>query len=353
LIIPTETSSSGSPRQGHYVAILPFVLAPGAELSCHGGEITTNDGSFTYKLKKYTDVYVVSLRAFDSVHVAAAYLDKLRAILLWLSLTRKVGLSYARGLGEVNLYDVPITNFQHGSLRHIASFHGGDRIVGDYNLDVREALVIPQEKNLLRLQGFAPSVIVGISPVDFFKAINEALAFAQPERVVHDNKLKLSIEIYAGHRLDSNSNSKFISLWTALECLILDVEISERSQEVLNRAKNIVEEERDSHAIDSQEWRGIDALLSRIGNLKTESIRTGLKNYASKHVSFVVSKCPELNTQRQVFTQLDKAYNVRNRLVHDGHVSKKQQFEESFSFLNKFVPLLLEASYREAAGLGA
>lgn len=285
--------------------------------------------------------YAVSLEAFNSTDVATTYLDKLRAVMLWLSLTRKVGLSYAKGLGEVNLYNVPISNPQLG----------WDRIDGCYNISVEEALILPHEKNFLRVQGFAPSVIVGISSVDFFKVMNEALAFTQPERVVHDDKLKLAIEIYAGYRFDSSSNSKFISLWTALESLILDVKISKRSQEALDRAKNVVEEERDRHEKHSQEWRGIEALLSRIGSLKTESIRTGLMKYASKHVSFVVSKCPDLNTQRQVFTQLDKAYKVRSRLVHDGHVSKKQQFEESFSFLNKFVPLLLEASYRETAGL--
>jgi hypothetical protein len=261
--------------------------------------------------------------------------------MLWLSLTRKVGLRYAKGLGKVNLYNIPITNPQLG----------WDRIDGDYNISVEEALILPHQKNFLRVQGFSPSITVGISSVDFFKAMNETFAFTQPERVVHDDKLKLAIEIYAGYRFDSSSNSKFISLWTALESLILDVEISKRSQEALDRAKNVVKEERDRHDRNSREWRGIDALLSRIGNLKTESIRTGLKNYASKHVSFVVSKCPDLNTQRQVFNQIDKAYNVRNRLVHDGHVSKKQQFEESFSFLNEFVPLLLEASYRETAGL--
>lgn len=90
MIFAISPGSDGSGLE-RYIAYLPFVLAPGANLASMDGPVASPQGSFSLKLEQLHHRYTLSSGPFASEEAAAAHLDQLRACLLWLSLRHGVG----------------------------------------------------------------------------------------------------------------------------------------------------------------------------------------------------------------------------------------------------------------------
>lgn len=325
-----------------YAAYLPFVLAPGANLPPIEGPVEVNQGSVSLRLEKLHHIYALSSRSFPSEDAAAASLDELRASLLWASLRFGVGVSYSRTLGEVKLFEEPNPSPDSGPVAHVASVKGWAATDGHYEAD--KAAILPDHKRLTRWEMGRPSLIVGISIENFFSSLAEALSFDAIRAVVGNDKLKLAIELYAAYRFELSDNAQFITLVSALESLLPDMEIAEPSSAVLNKAKAVVSEYRDQYHQGSDEWSAVNHLLSRLGALKREAIGTTLRAY----VSDVVSRYPNLGNGEEVSAKLRSIYSIRSTLLHDGR-GDEHEISEALSFLRDFVPRMLTVLFREAA----
>ncbi len=337
--VAAGSEGSGSER---YVAYLPFVLAPGASLGSLESPVTSTEGSLELKLEKLHHLHAVSLGPFSSTDVAACHLDRLRASLLWLSLEHAVGVSYSKILGDVKLFDAPQPVHDSGLISQVAAFVGWSATDGHY--DAEKALIRPDHKRLMRWETGQVSVVIGIGVENFFKSLKEALLFSRLQDVMANEKLKLAIELYATYRFELSHNAQLITLVTALESLIPDMEIAACSATVLTQAKEVVKAGRDQYKQDSAEWSAVNHLLSRIGLLKTEAIATTLRDY----VSLVASRHPELGEPEELSTKLRDVYSVRSTLLHEGH-PPSQGIGEQLSFLREFVPRLLATLYQESA----
>ncbi len=95
MIFAFSPGSDGSGPE-RYVAYLPFVLAPGASLGPLESPVNSTQGSFNLKLEKLHHLYTLSSGPFASADAGVAHLDELRACLLWLSLSYRVGVSYSK-----------------------------------------------------------------------------------------------------------------------------------------------------------------------------------------------------------------------------------------------------------------
>lgn len=88
----------------------------------------------------------------------------------------------------------------------------------------------------------------------------------------------------------------------------------------------------------------LNRLLSRMGDLKRESIGARLREY----VSGVVERNRDLGDPTTMAKQVTKAYGVRSDLVHNGY-AQGSAISESLTFLQDFVPRLLMALLGSAA----
>jgi hypothetical protein len=284
----------------------------------------------------------VSSGPFVSADAAAVHLDQLRASLLWFSLRYGIGVSYSKSLGNVKLLDAPQPVSGSGLIAQVAGVVDWAAIDGDYEAD--KALIRPEHKRLTRWETGHPSLAVGISVENFFKSVNQALSFGHLRGVIDNDKLKLAIELFAAYRFELSNNAQLITLVTALESLLPDMEVPACSKAVLAQSKDLVKASRDQHPKDSTEWRAINHLLSRIGSLKTEAIGTALRH----HVSSVLLRHPDFGDSGEVSIKLREVYSVRSTLLHEGR-SAEQEVGMCLSFLRKFVPRLLAVLYEEAA----
>ena len=337
--ISRGSDGSGAER---YVVYVPFTLAPGASLATLERPAVSSGLGYQLTLEKLQYLYALSLGPFASLEEANSYIGKARASLLWLSLKFNCGVSYPRALSNVRLPDQPIPRPATGTIAELASAWGWSATDGDYDAD--KAVIRPDHKRLMRWEMGHVSVTVGISIDNFLTSIHQALSFPSLEQVIEDAKLKLAIEIYAAHRFELSENAQLITLVTALEALLPDTDIPAHSRAALLRGKEAIVAARDAHSKDSSEWREVNHLLSRVGNLQREAIGTGLHKYASN----VASRHPGLGNAHDNAERLRVAYSVRSTLLHEGQTNDVSQ---SLGFLREFVPRLLETLYREVAGV--
>jgi hypothetical protein len=148
------------------VAYLPFVLAPGVNLAPIEDPIASTQGSFNLKLEKLHHLYALSSGPFPSKEAAAAHLDQLRASLLWLSLSYRVGVSYSKTLGNLELFGAPQPVPDSGLISQVAGNIGWTATDGHYDAD--KALVRPDHKRLIRWETGQASLAVGGIPIESF-----------------------------------------------------------------------------------------------------------------------------------------------------------------------------------------
>ncbi len=325
-----------------YVAYLPFVLAPGVKLAPIEEPVTSTKGPFNLTLEKLHNLYALSSGPFTSEEAAALHINCLRGCLLWLSLRYGAGVDYPKDFGTPKLFTTPIPITESSPIWHIAEATGWSDTDGAYNADV--ALIRPEHKRLTRWETGRGSVEISISIEDFFHSLGQTLALERLPEVIKNDKLKLAIELYAAYRFELSDNAQLLTLVSSLESLLAKQEIPKCSNDALTKARAAVKACRDNYETESTEWSQIDRLLCNVGNLKTESIGATLRT----QVLSVVSRNPELGDPDNIRTQLGKAYNLRSKLLHEGHPGDLD-VEGNLSFLREFVPRLLKVLFREAA----
>lgn len=338
--------SPGSVGSGdeRYIAYLPFVLSPGAKFQSVDGPVKQKVGDLDLKLEKFQTFYAISSGPCPSTARAAEHLDDLRASLLWLSLKRGMGVSYSRSVENLTLFDTPqAAPPPNGNpIGHVSQAMGWSATDGYY--DAGKATVLPEHKRLIRWEMGRAALVLGVSVGDFFECLIEAMSFKELRRVTEASKLKLAIELYAAYRFELSSNAQLITLISALESLLPEVEIPACADAALTQAKEAVATYRGRFESASPEWSAINRLLSRMGDLRTESIGRSLRTY----VSSVVSRHADLGDPESVSVKLRDAYSVRSTLLHTGSAGD-QDIENHLSFLREFVPQLLKVLFKEAA----
>lgn len=336
------TEGSGPER---YVASLPFVIAPGATLGTFDPPVSSTIGLLNLSVEKLHHIYTLNCGPFQTEAEASNAVSKLGIALLWFSLTHGVGVQYSKELGNATFFGapLPIPESEH-IMAHIGRVTGWTATDGHY--EAEKAIVRPEHMRLARWESGRATITVGISNDNLLTCLHTALSFPRLEHIVNHAKLRLAIELYAAYRFELSRNAQLVSLVTALEALLPNVEIGNQSKAALAHGKKSVQAVRDAYPKNSSEWTEVNHLLSRIGGLQTESIGTTLRQFAVS----AVSRHPKLGNPEEVSFQLRDAYSVRSKLLHEGHCPE-EKLKEQLSFLCSFVPRFLSALFEEAAGI--
>lgn len=228
--------SAGSDGSGleRFVASIPFVLSPGSTLQLAETAIHSFEDGGQVKLEKLQLRYAASVGPYASEAEAQFGLQKLTAALLWSALEFNVGLRYPGERGLVHLHEQPIPILNIEPMAHIGKITGWNETDGHYDADT--PIVLPDHKRLLRFEGGQATITAGIGSDIFMKKLAEALAFPKTSAVAEDNKLRLAIEICAGHLFEISNNAQFVALVTALEALLPDSAISPAAANALGIA---------------------------------------------------------------------------------------------------------------------
>jgi hypothetical protein len=156
--------------------------------------------------------------------------------------------------------------------------------------------------------------------------------------------LQLAIELYAACSFEATDNAQLVTLVTALESLTPRAKIPACAEDCLRAATDLIKAKRDTCDTSSVNWEDLNHLLSRLDNLRAQSIRRSLIAY----VSVLVGRASELGDPKEVLARLDHAYRLRSALLHNG-VAEQANVNEALEFLREFVPNILTLLFKEEA----
>lgn len=336
MIFSTTAGSSGSGDECFF-ARLPLVLSPGLVLQLpEGKHLASKPGGI--QLEKLHHDYIVTLGPFTTSMEAEDALSHLRAAALWCAIELSIGLQYPTGNGTIELLETPAAISEN--TQHIGASTGWTFIDGSYN--AHQALIIPDHKRLVSFKLGKPKLVASIPVERFLEKFEEALSFDQLSQVVLNEKLKLAIEIAMSHRFEVSERAQFIALVTSLEALLPDAPAAKVTRQVIPKAAQLIKEDRNQHDPGSSEWKELDRLLSRVNDLKKESISARIRTF----VAASLARHPTLGNDEVIENQILTAYDVRSKLLHQGHVPS-EQLTSGLEFLRTFVPKLLSLLFRE------
>ena len=318
---------------------IPFSISPGREISNIDLKHRIKIGDYEVGFEKLENYYALTIGPFASEEQATQYFPKIKSALLWVSLKYMIGFSFSSELSDIKLMDAPKLIPEKGPVKDIAKFTGWDATDGYYDAD--KSVIRPDHKRLTRWETGSATVITGLGANNFVQGIAEAISFPHLEKIQGDSKLQLAIELYSSFFFEQSTEAKFIKLVTVLEALTPGYNALGVSESAINDAKNNIKAQRNQHKQDSEEWKELDQLLSRLGQLKQKSIGVSLRIYVSK----VIDENPALGEKSDVINKLKDLYNHRSKLLHEGS-SDKNAIQEGLHFLTGFVPRLLEVLYR-------
>jgi hypothetical protein len=337
VIFAISIGSEGSGLE-RFVLYVPFVVAPGRQISGIDTSGSYRVAGYDVCLEKLTNIYALTIGPFETEQEARQFFPKLRAALLWVSLKHNVGINYPRSVTDVTLIEGPTPVPDKGMVKQLVERVGWDVIEGFYDAD--KAVARPEAKKLIRWEMGRPSVIAGIGADNFAKCIKEALSFSAPDNVVKEERLQLAIDLYSAFFFELSDKAQFIALVTVLEALTPDSEVPDIARTTLESAKSVVKQKRNSFTRDAEEWKDLDHLLSRIGKLKQQAIGASIRHYFSG----VVQDYSELGDPREVSNKLRDVYKNRSLLLHEGDVDE-DSIKDGLRFLREFVPKVLEKLY--------
>lgn len=334
--------SVGSAGEGseRYTLYVPFALSPGRELKVIAANSSFNLDDYYLSVEKLNHFFAITIGPFASENDAINFYEKIQAGFFWWSLTDRIGISFSQNISSIEFFDPPKPTV--GNFKHFSTNPGWSEIEGHYDAD--KVVVRPEHKKLIRFETGQPKVTLSFSIEHLKEKVSEALELDHPENVIADEKLKLAIELYSASFYEYSENTQFISLVNVLEAITTGNNISSHAQGILKQAMLGLKKNRDQYSNTSEEWKELDHLHSRMGNLRRQSIGKALSDFAVS----IVDVNPQISDSENIKEQLITSYRLRSSLLHDG-TADKEGIKNALSFLRDFVPKLLITLYRDKA----
>ena len=265
------------PPHDSHPYMVKFSLALGRNVEVFPGEADTRcsfadshhiriikDGDSPRDQASYIKRFSIELEAFESACEAELAGNALAASLLWITVSKRVSLTFDRWTGS----------FPFAVQNRTQSNRG---------------LPSPQEVRV-----FAP-----MKHEEFFAIAEKAFK----TRVEVTDSLLASMEFYASAQMETTQRTRFISMMTALEALSIQEDYGEELGETL---KGLAKQLESSPLLAGPENKSMrESLCERLKQLKRESVRRAIRRTVSEHING-----GDLS-QTQNF--LEDAYDARTR----------------------------------------
>jgi len=325
------------PDNKGYTLRFPFRLAPGQKLSNLDEPYVCEHSDLNLKLGEQRGLYVFSVGVFPDEEAGKAFIPKLWAGLMWALLHQ--GLS-----PEANLLPQDIT-YTEDSWEAARNVSKSLRLKGeklDVILNGSLPAVYGSDKDVRVLTGHPVSLSLGF-PADKTSAfISEVLALPHPECIVTNGKLKVALDLYNAFFRETSANARFLSLNMVIEALAPSDLKHKCVAEAIDRWVAEAKKLQGAVQTDSEEWHAYDSLIREIGFRKEKSIRSSIRNLV---LSTLRASDPDAVDLSRQAVQL---YDLRSRLVHDGHV-QGEDLGQAVTKMREIVFRVLRASFIQVA----
>lgn len=309
-----------------YSLRVPFECAAGESLKL-GIDLFDIDGK-SIRLVGSGTQYVLRVSHFDSPDHAEAYLDRLVGVLLRMTVGMKLGLRVETSLQDIRLFDPPkevTTGHKLGDWLDQAGWTHLDGAVDPF-----PAAIIPEHKRLLLIAGDKAHAVVGVSAGNFKAGLETGFALPTPEAIPKDARLSLGIDLYAASRHETTSRGRLVTMVTAVESLVVPGRVPAKVVQAIDNLLAVL----GAGAIKDELGTEWSRLASRVGNLKTESIKNSLRSHVA-NIADAIGGSPD-----ELADGMSQSYDVRSLLLHEGSATDAE-IGIALTWLNEWVPRIL------------
>lgn len=330
------SEGSGSER---YTLQVPFQLG-----STHN--LTSKDvtavafGDHKLEIIENQGIQLLRIIGFKSPEEARTFFPRLRGSLLRLIVKKKLSVKSTRAMQKVQLKVPPVEVSEKSNIWGIVKRQGWTHIDG--YVDPSPAVVIPEHLRIMEAGAGSVSITLGMPLASFLEQLAEGLRLPHPEMIATDERLSLSIELYAASLWEMSQRTRVVSLATALEALIAPGKVSQEASDKIDKCLQAFDLARDRSAERKEQRRALDRMRSRLANLKEESISETLRELVTAHAAILSETTEE--ARRNVVA----AYAVRSKLVHDGQ-APENEISGAAAWLGSAVPAILESLVNKAS----
>jgi hypothetical protein len=284
-------------------------------------------------------VELLRVTGFKTADEAEAFLPRVRGALLRLIVVTKLSLRMVSGVQKVKLNERPIDvrgNPNFGGLFKVGWTHL------DGAIDPSPVVVIPEHLRIMEYGGGSVSLKHGMPVMSFLAYLAEGLSLPQSEQIAADERLSLSIDLYAASLWKTSQRARVISLATCLEALIEPERVVRAASEQIDRLLDAYDSARDPINENDEQRRALERMRSRLSGLKEGSISESLRRLAASRATEIGEAVDD--AQRNMIA----AYGVRSKLLHDGH-APSDEVASAAEWLGKAVPAILGSLMAPAA----
>jgi hypothetical protein len=295
-------------RKG-YILRFPFRLAPGQEFSKLDQPYDAECLGLSLRLGSQSGLYFFSVGEFPDEEAGNRFIPKLWAGLMWSLLHQGVSPIAELSPQNIKYTEDPIAPGENISRSLSLKVDKLDGILNGVSPAVYESnkvVKVMTGQNVTLLQGFAPDRTVAF--------MNEALSLPRPEAVLSDTKLKVALDLYNAFFREASTNARFLTLNIVLEALAPSELKHQSALDAIDHWIDDIKELQKAAVPESEEWEAYDSLKREVGFRREKSIRSSIRSLVRLSLS---PSDPEADALSREAVRL---YDVRSRLVHDGHV---------------------------------
>jgi hypothetical protein len=331
-------ASAGSPPE-RYTLQIPFQLASTHALN---PAAVTNIpfGDLRLEVIENEGVQLLKVTGFKTADEAEAFLPRVRGALLRIIVLKKLSLRMNSGMQKVKLHQPAIDVRGNSNFGDLVDKVGWTHLDGA--IDPSPVVVIPEHLRIMEYGGGSVSLKVGMPVTAFLEYLVEGLSLPQTEQIAADERISLSVDLYAASLWETSQRARVISLATCLEALIKPERVVRAASEQIDRLLESYDSARDPVNENDEQRRALDRMQSRLATLKDESISESLRRLAASRAAEIGEA---VNDARRNMTD---AYRVRSKLLHDGHASS-DEIASAAEWLGKAVPAILGSLMAQAA----
>jgi len=341
MIVGLWVGSKGTDEESFTVRI-PINISPLSRITMTPGESPLNIEGHPAIFFEEHELNVLEVYGFSSEEVAREALPNIQAGLVYAALHHRIALPFPRQTAPVIYEEMPIS----GETKITRQFleKGWDRLDGHYPWDY--TVIKPEHKRLYIEAVGGGRLVPGIRDHDITNKMSEAMRLPHPEKVFTNGKLRLALNLYSSSFFQFDDSARFLTLVSVLETLNLSRPAADNVKDMIDEF--VAQTRRVRDALDKNDpnsgYEDYNVLINRLGNLKTESIRQGIRSLVGETLRLD----PDVDDPEAVAREAGSIYGLRSTLVHEGSIPAGD-LTSSIERLMDIVSRVLLVMLREAA----
>jgi len=322
----------------HYILRFPFKLPPGYSIDVpkEPQEFSIDGLSWVFESEDKSGYYLLQVKEFDSETACQKYFECVLSSFKWLLLKRNIAIEASRNFEKITYAPDPELAARTLERTMDIAYEGPMHGLANWN----SPSVYPSDERIRFARVGTPKLTCATPLKDICINLQEGIDICRKSPAISDEKLQLAFDLFSAYWHESTNNARLLTLVMALEALMTHPTRHSAVVQLLGQWQSEVEQLKNEHAHESDEYHAFESLEHELFHKRTESFRGQVRSLVLESAKFLGRDNPERIAQEAV-----KVYDQRSKLVHNGSLPASE-LAKAVHVAKSTIGIVLEARYR-------